>query len=139
MVQLFTGIFIQISRSYVFKHASTSLSFNRPIDPSKLPLRCSRICHKLLEKFLTFPIPSGVVTAVRLLRSPNRSVKASRFAVQSRGATAVKWLRPLNGTVKFLTFLNQPGGATAVRLAAPSKQNRKGFELNDSISRRSRG
>jgi len=38
--------------------------------------------------------------------------------------------------VKFLTLPIQSGGVIAVRQATPSKQNRKGFELRDPISRR---
>jgi hypothetical protein len=62
---------------------------------------------------LTFLIPSGGATAVKLLRPPTRSVKASLFALQSRGATAVK-------------------------LAAPSKRNPKVSNLLESTWRRDR-
>jgi hypothetical protein len=43
--------------------------------------------HLCYTSVLTLPIPSGRATTVRLLRSPNRSVPASRFPVPSRGAT----------------------------------------------------
>jgi len=52
-------------------------------------------------KFLTFSIPPGGTTAVKLVEPPYWPATALRFPVPCRGATAVKLLRQFNVPVKF--------------------------------------